>query len=728
MNRENLRAPGNLVVDLASEADFRLGDLKVCPSTREVEQDGQREMLEPRVMQVLVALCQAQGRVVSRDDLIARCWEGRIVGEDAISRAIWRLRKLAEADQGENFSIETIPRVGYRLRTGPSAAEDGLNEMAPADEAGKPEDGAGKDDSAGMAGRALRGPGWRLAAGLALLAAFASVLAVWLLWPQRRWTVESSRTLISTLALEGEPAFSPDGKMLAYTSGPDTLSRKIYVRNVAGGEGIRITADAYDDVSPSWSPDGAHIAYVAQKPGEPCRIMVAAVPAGGAREVGRCLRAERSSVSWQTGTPFLYFSDRAAEANAARRLLDTVVRLDLDSGARRTLAKTSANPILTLRRLQCSPDGRSLLLVGRENAATDALVIHDFARGMDRVLGKILIGGSAAWAEDSRTVLAAKASGLGSEITAYPVDGAAPYSVYTAAVNVSHLAAGAGGLLALETDPSRQNLARASTAQAAAPDIIDPANGRSWAPTFAPDGTLAFLSNRSGANAIWVIRPGGIPTLLYDGGLSPLFRLEFSPDGKYLAMPVATENGVTVNILTVDGANVTSFHSPTLGTGAPTWTPDSKAVILLDISVPAYVRVDIANSARRRPVAPVPWGSIVYHKGGMFGARVDKPGYWRIDGEAKLVSGKYPIRWEETPALLGDDLLVPDFKAAGGPRILAQPLAGGPDRVLSYAPGAQAQEAVLESKMVVNPRTGEIIYVAAAQSDTNIDLLTLAKR
>ena len=75
---------------------------------------------------------------------------------------------------------------------------------------------------------------------------------------------------------------------------------------------------------------------------------------------------------------------------------------------------------------------------------------------------------------------------------------------------------------------------------------------------------------------------------------------------------------------------------------------------------------------------------------------------------------------------MGDDLLVPDFDAAGGPRILAQPLAGGPDRVLAYAPGAVTTEG-LQSKMVVNPKTGEIIYVAAVQSDSNIDLLTLAR-
>ena len=54
-------------IDLASEADFILGELHVSPSTREVTRGGAGETLEPRVMQVLVVLAQAGGRVISRD-------------------------------------------------------------------------------------------------------------------------------------------------------------------------------------------------------------------------------------------------------------------------------------------------------------------------------------------------------------------------------------------------------------------------------------------------------------------------------------------------------------------------------------------------------------------------------------------------------------------------------------------------------------------------------------
>jgi DNA-binding winged helix-turn-helix (wHTH) protein/tetratricopeptide (TPR) repeat protein len=94
---------------------FSLGPLRVLPAAREVERDGVRETLEPRVMQVLVALAQAGGEVVGRDDLIARCWDGRIVVDNAINRVISRLRRLSQTLGKDCFRIDTVARVGYRL-------------------------------------------------------------------------------------------------------------------------------------------------------------------------------------------------------------------------------------------------------------------------------------------------------------------------------------------------------------------------------------------------------------------------------------------------------------------------------------------------------------------------------------------------------------------------------------------------------------------------------------
>jgi DNA-binding winged helix-turn-helix (wHTH) protein/tetratricopeptide (TPR) repeat protein len=101
---------------LAHASEFRLGAVAVRPALRQVSAaDGREEILEPRVMQVLVALTRADGAIVTRDDLTQSCWDGRVVGEDAINRVISRLRRLAEGIGQGAFRIETVTKVGYRL-------------------------------------------------------------------------------------------------------------------------------------------------------------------------------------------------------------------------------------------------------------------------------------------------------------------------------------------------------------------------------------------------------------------------------------------------------------------------------------------------------------------------------------------------------------------------------------------------------------------------------------
>jgi len=100
---------------LARERPFRLGAVKVRPATREIVGPRGREVLEPRVMEVLVALARAKGETVTRDDLTASCWEGRVVGEDAITRVISRLRRHSEGVGRDGWTMETVTKVGYRL-------------------------------------------------------------------------------------------------------------------------------------------------------------------------------------------------------------------------------------------------------------------------------------------------------------------------------------------------------------------------------------------------------------------------------------------------------------------------------------------------------------------------------------------------------------------------------------------------------------------------------------
>ena len=100
-------------VNLSVEPGFVLGRAWVDPEAHEFTIAGKRARMQPRPLKVLVALHDKQGRVVSRDELIDRCWNGRIIGNDVINRCISLLRSFAAESGG--FEIETISGAGYRL-------------------------------------------------------------------------------------------------------------------------------------------------------------------------------------------------------------------------------------------------------------------------------------------------------------------------------------------------------------------------------------------------------------------------------------------------------------------------------------------------------------------------------------------------------------------------------------------------------------------------------------
>jgi TolB-like protein len=105
---------GDCRIDLAHATDFSLGAARVRPSLLEISVGSRAELVEPRVMQLLVALRRASGAPVSRPDLIATCWNGLAISDDAITQCVSKLRRaLASVPEAQ---VENVPRVGYRLK------------------------------------------------------------------------------------------------------------------------------------------------------------------------------------------------------------------------------------------------------------------------------------------------------------------------------------------------------------------------------------------------------------------------------------------------------------------------------------------------------------------------------------------------------------------------------------------------------------------------------------
>ncbi|WP_238890981.1 winged helix-turn-helix domain-containing tetratricopeptide repeat protein [Achromobacter insuavis] len=82
---------------------------------RELHRAGQAVATAPRVFDLLAYLARQRDRVVTRDDLIAAVWAGRIVSESTLASHVNAVRK-AVGDSGEaQRVIRTVPRKGFRF-------------------------------------------------------------------------------------------------------------------------------------------------------------------------------------------------------------------------------------------------------------------------------------------------------------------------------------------------------------------------------------------------------------------------------------------------------------------------------------------------------------------------------------------------------------------------------------------------------------------------------------
>jgi DNA-binding winged helix-turn-helix (wHTH) protein len=95
--------------------DFRIGERLIRSRLNAIEHQEATLHLEPKVMQVLLVLAEHAGDVVTRQKIRETVWPETFVGDDVLVRAISELRRAFQDDPHTHHTIETIPKVGYRL-------------------------------------------------------------------------------------------------------------------------------------------------------------------------------------------------------------------------------------------------------------------------------------------------------------------------------------------------------------------------------------------------------------------------------------------------------------------------------------------------------------------------------------------------------------------------------------------------------------------------------------
>jgi pimeloyl-ACP methyl ester carboxylesterase/DNA-binding winged helix-turn-helix (wHTH) protein len=94
---------------------FLFSDHQLDPDRRELRRGAEIVMVEPQVFDLLLYLVQNRERVVSRDDLIASVWSGRIVSDSTLDSRINAVRKAIGDSGNEQRLIRTVARKGFRF-------------------------------------------------------------------------------------------------------------------------------------------------------------------------------------------------------------------------------------------------------------------------------------------------------------------------------------------------------------------------------------------------------------------------------------------------------------------------------------------------------------------------------------------------------------------------------------------------------------------------------------
>jgi len=326
--------------------------------------------LSLKAFEILLALIQRRGQALEKNDLLKRVWPDTVVEENNLARHISALRKALDEQPNGRRYILTIPGRGYRFVGSVREVEDDsatFNEAALDKLNGSSANSgrAANENPITATDTALKDEGatrrrWRggsLAIAILAVGVTAISLVVFLIRqgsqasqsaPQRKlWQ------LTSDPGLESEPAWSPDSRLLAYSS-DRSGNFDIWAQPVGEGNAVRVTTSPAHDWQPDWAPEGNRLVFRSERGGG--GLFVAPVLGGTERKVSGFGYRPR----WSPDGAQILFSSILRTVTEIPKVY--VVGLD---GKPPLEVLTSFLPEFTLLQVAWHPDGQRLSVWGR---------------------------------------------------------------------------------------------------------------------------------------------------------------------------------------------------------------------------------------------------------------------------------------------------------------------------------------------------------------------------
>lgn len=648
-------------------AGFRLDTIN-----HRLSRDGETIALTPKEFEVLLALVENAGNIVSKDELLETVWKDVFVNEETLMRNVsWLRKKLG----GEKF-IETVPKRGY-LFTGRVTTSD-APEIYVEEQSVQSisieetitfttDEDLEKNQSPAVLQLNPKPESRRpkLAWFSLAFVAFAAVaFIIYQNYFQNRPAkiVQASRVIAFSGAAgrENTPAFSPDGKQLAYAwNGGEGDALDIYVKLVSAGEPLRLTDREANDHYPTFSPDGSHVAFVREFKDYGEVFLVPSLD-GAERKIARLFSGNYSISYAPDGRSIAVVDTENSTAGGGQY---AIYLINIETGERERVTAPAEFAGESTPRF--SPDGKSLafLRVSANQKQNDLFVVPATGGKPRQITFDAAVIHSLAWSADGRTIyfVSFRGSNLAS-LWRVPAAGGTPEIVSVGGSVITNLSASPGGkTLAFVENTQNVDVWRISGDGKPASRLIS-STSNEHNPQYSPDGSrIVFLSDRTGKYEIWTAEADGknprrITDTPFEVG-SP----RFSPDGLQIAF--FAKDGETSSIFTIsaEGGAARQLTSETSRNILPAWSADGRWIYFTSnragemnvwkMSADGSGEAVQITKDGAFQAAPAPDGKIVFYS-----KTNASDGLWRVPAEGGAeenvpeLAGVAANQWSTSPA------------------------------------------------------------------------------
>lgn len=556
---------------------YEFGAFRLDVAERQLLRAGEPVRLTPKVFDLLLALVENGGRLMAKEELMAKVWPDSYVEEGNINRNISTLRRALNGD-GEEF-IETVPKRGYRfvaavkVLTGSGVENEGTAgnsaHAAPAvsrvdsrvpDE---PTEAVRNIHAAPKVSRVDSRVKWLLVVAVFLIAAWV-VSIIFKFLKQPTATHSSPNLTLTQLYSVGptlDAALSPDGNFIAHVLEDKAGLQGLAIKHMNSTEvRILVPMTDVDYRGLTFTRDGHFVYYVLNQRGR-MRVLYRVPTAGGpALELARLGLASPVSFS-PDGRQLAFVREDQATGTS------TLLVADAGAHSERTVAVRKVPSWFSIDESPSwSPDGRMIACVVGDSAGgvkfrTVGLGVKD---GAEVMLSQQVWpwARQLVWLSDGSGLLLSACINKGEKrlqlwLLSYP-EGAVHRITNDLGSyeNTLSLAADSRALLTVQAN-EYTNLWVAPDGDSTrarqitfGKDKLDGIYGLSWT----PDGRIVYTSLASGQQQIWVMNPDGSDARqLTKEGINVMPHV--TGDGRYILYSSGRNEGTRVWRMNADGSN-----------------------------------------------------------------------------------------------------------------------------------------------------------------------------